>query len=54
MQFIGREGRVLVGADHRQRALHVKGDEGYVRARILESNGLTAWTQPVMVGSAAR
>ena len=27
----------------------IKGDEGYVRARIVESNGNLAWTQPVMV-----
>ena len=27
----------------------IRGDEGYVRARITESNGYVAWTQPVMV-----
>ena len=27
-----------------------KGDEGYVRVKVLESNGLMAWTQPVAVG----
>lgn len=26
-----------------------KGDEGYVRARVIESNGAMAWTQPVVV-----
>lgn len=26
-----------------------KGDEGYVRAKIVDSNGLMAWTQPVRV-----
>lgn len=26
-----------------------KGDEGYVRAKIVDSNGLMAWTQPVVV-----
>jgi hypothetical protein len=26
-----------------------RGGEGYVRARIIESNGRIAWTQPVMV-----
>lgn len=26
-----------------------KGDEGYVRAKIVDSNGLMAWTQPVLV-----
>ena len=24
-----------------------KGDEGYVRVKITDSNGLMAWTQPV-------
>jgi hypothetical protein len=27
----------------------LRGDEGYVRAKVLESNGAMAWTQPVMV-----
>ena len=27
----------------------IKGDEGYVRAKVLESNGQIAWCQPVMV-----
>ena len=26
-----------------------KGDEGYVRAKIVDSNGLMAWTQPVLI-----
>lgn len=26
-----------------------RGDEGYVRARIVDSNGLMAWTQPVLI-----
>jgi hypothetical protein len=29
------------------------GDEGYVRAKVLESNGKVAWTQPVGVGAGA-
>jgi hypothetical protein len=29
----------------------IKGDEGYVRAKIVESNGNMAWTQPVLVPS---
>jgi hypothetical protein len=29
----------------------IRGDEGYVRARITESNGNVAWTQPVLVPS---
>jgi hypothetical protein len=27
----------------------IRGDEGYVRAKVVESNGAMAWTQPVMV-----
>jgi hypothetical protein len=27
----------------------VAGDEGYVRAKVIESNGMVAWTQPMMV-----
>ena len=27
----------------------IRGDEGYVRAKITDSNGYMAWTQPVMV-----
>jgi hypothetical protein len=30
-----------------------KGDEGYVRAKVVESNGRMAWTQPVPVGANA-
>jgi hypothetical protein len=26
-----------------------RGSEGYVRAKVIESNGRVAWTQPVMV-----
>ena len=54
VQFIGRGGRVLSEQTTDSARYVVKGDEGYVRARILESNGLAAWTQPVMVGGAAR
>jgi hypothetical protein len=28
----------------------IKGDEGYVRAKVIDSNGKVAWTQPVMIG----
>ena len=28
-----------------------KGDEGYVRAKVMESNGKVAWIQPVPVGA---
>ena len=29
----------------------IRGDEGYVRARVLESNGRLAWCQPIMVSA---
>ena len=28
-----------------------KGDEGYVRAKVIESNGRMAWVQPVSVSN---
>jgi hypothetical protein len=52
VQFIGRNGRVLSEVTEPTATYTFKGDEGYVRARILESNGYVAWTQPVAVGTA--
>ena len=53
IQFIGRQGRVL-GETHSSPATYTfTGDEGYVRAKVIESNGKLAWIQPVPVGSAA-
>ena len=51
VQFVGRNGRVLSDVTEPSATYTFKGDEGYVRARVLESNGYTAWTQPVPVGS---
>jgi hypothetical protein len=51
-QFIGRNGQVLSEVTEPTATYTFKGDEGYVRARILESNGYVAWTQPVAVGAA--
>ena len=50
VQFIGREGRLLAEYDGYRRQLHIQGAEGYVRVKVIESNGLLAWTQPVVVG----
>ena len=50
IQFIGGGGRVLSEVADVGAAYTVKGDEGYVRIKVLESNGLMAWTQPVPVG----
>jgi hypothetical protein len=49
IQFIGRQGRVLKEEAASQAAYAVTGNEGYVRAKVIESNGRVAWTQPVMV-----
>ena len=43
-------GPYACGGRRRDASYTFKGDEGYVRARVLESNGLMAWTQPVPVG----
>jgi len=51
VQFIGKGGRVLTEITDPNASYTVKGDEGYVRARVLESNGYMAWTQPVAVGA---
>ena len=50
VQFIGGGGRVLSEVADGSASYAVKGDEGYVRVKVLESNGLMAWTQPVPVG----
>lgn len=48
--FIGKDGRELA-TSHENPARYVfNGSEGYVRARIEDSGGLRAWTQPVFVG----
>ena len=50
VQFIGRDGRVLAEQQTAKAIYPIRGDEGYVRARVIESNGTLAWTQPVAVG----
>ena len=49
IQFIGKGGRVLREATEPKATYEIRGDEGYVRARVLESNGRLAWCQPIMV-----
>jgi hypothetical protein len=51
IDFIGKGGTVLQTALDSPATYRIRGDEGYVRARIVESNGRMAWTQPVMVGA---
>ncbi len=53
IQFIGRHGRVLSEAASATASYTFKGDEAYVRAKVIESNGKIAWVQPVPVGASA-
>jgi hypothetical protein len=49
IHFIGRYGRVLKTVTSSPAVYKIRGNEGYVRAKIIESNGKMAWTQPVLV-----
>ena len=49
IQFIGKGGRVLREELGTSAAYTFTGNEGYVRARVIESNGAMAWAQPVTV-----
>jgi len=49
IQFIGKGGRVLHEALDSPAEYVFRGDEGYVRTKVLESNGRIAWGQPVVV-----
>lgn len=47
--FIGRDGRVLASAGQNPAVYKFRKDEAYVRAKVIDSNGSVAWTQPVVV-----
>jgi hypothetical protein len=49
VQFIGQWGKVLQEVNSNPAVYTFKGDEVYVRAKISESNGKAAWTQPVFL-----
>lgn len=49
IRFIGRGGQVLHEAGDPTATYTFAGDEGYVRAKVLDSNGRVAWVQPVQV-----
>lgn len=51
VQFIGAGGRLLRESDGISGRYTIRGNEGYVRARVIDSNGKMAWTQPVFVGT---
>ena len=50
-KFVGRHGRVLSEQDGLRPQYAFEGDEGYVRATVLSSDGGKAWVQPVFLGS---
>jgi hypothetical protein len=54
VQFIGRGGRMLREVTSSPATYAFRGDEGYVRAKVYDSNGRVAWTQPVMTSGASR
>jgi hypothetical protein len=51
IEFVGNGGRILQEVAAPAATYQIKGDEGYVRARVIESNGRMAWVQPVAVPS---
>jgi hypothetical protein len=54
VQFIGRGGKVLKEATSTTASYSFQGGESYVRAKVIESNGWIAWTQPVWVKDSSR
>ena len=46
-EFIGQGGRILARSTTLRPSYRITGGEGYVRARISDSSGRMAWTQPV-------
>ena len=49
IQFIGNGGRVLRESIDSPATYEFQGHEGYVRAKVIESNGQVAWAQPVRI-----
>ena len=47
--FIGKGGRLLQESLESPATYSIRGDEGYVRAKVIESNGRVAWCQPIML-----
>ncbi len=48
-RFIGKDGVVYDEQVGREASYRPGGDEGYIRAHVMSSNGLQAWTQPVFL-----
>jgi hypothetical protein len=49
IQFIGKGGRVVQESLDSPAEYVFRGDEGYVRAKVIESNGRVAWCQPAVL-----
>jgi hypothetical protein len=54
VQFIGKGGKLLREVAEPVASYEIRGDEGSVRARVLESNGRMAWCQPMWVRAAPK
>ena len=49
IQFIGSGGRVLQESEGTSATYVPRGDEGYVRVKVIDSNGRMAWGQPAFI-----
>ena len=47
IRFIGAGGRLLQESVGPKATYFIRGDEPYVRAKVIDSNGKSAWCQPV-------
>jgi len=54
VQFIGSGGRVLQESASLAATYTLRGSEPYVRAKVIDSNGKAAWSQPLFRAAAAR
>jgi hypothetical protein len=48
-RFIGKNGKTLREVSDNKVRYEFEGNEGYVRAEIIDSDGALAWTQPIFV-----
>ena len=48
-QFVGSGGRLLCESVENPATYTIEGHEGYVRVKVIDSNGNAAWTQPVRI-----
>jgi hypothetical protein len=49
IEFIGNGGRILATIHGMSATYRIRGTEGYVRARVVDSSGRRAWMQPMRV-----